>query len=490
MTQDNHFDVRRVIEENTRVKTLKELEQEGKRAVKVVRASQIYELITEAVERTIQSTSLDMAEQQKLEVIKQSNDEFRRLVREREEERQRNERREAQLAQYEDEIRKLRAEIDRISREQSDDKRKLTTQKQSIEDSHEVEEKLRREVRAAIEERDRIARERDTVTDELGKLRTDLGRRETDRDQSIRSTREECDRLTGKLRAETARADEAERKVQQLTIEIERLRAEIENSARNREEDRKLIQSMRDSDNAWQAKVDGLQAELRQIHSKRDDDISRTEEAEKLSAQSAEELRSLRTDLQRLVRDQENAEAQKRAQGEIIATYEKQIAALTDEIRSAHEKATSPELINALFDQVNSIKSSFDQLNQGAVVTPAQQARMEREAAAFATMEKLFAEKMEKMSKQISNKLEDMTYKPKEKAVESAKIVLDNLFRDETPIETNLENVGIREQSGGGILGALERLKSMQSGGAFGNKNVMPGGPSEKSTQDEESEEK
>jgi hypothetical protein len=115
---------------------------------------------------------------------------------------------------------------------------------------------------------------------------------------------------------------------------------------------------------------------------------------------------------------------------------------------------------------------------------------MEREAAAFSTMEKLFAEKMEKMSKQISNKLEDITYKPKEKAVESAKIVLDNLFRDEAPIETNLENVGIREQSGGGILGALERLKSMQSGGAFGNKNVMPGGSSDEATQDQESEEK
>ena len=83
-----------------------------------------------------------------------------------------------------------------------------------------------------------------------------------------------------------------------------------------------------------------------------------------------------------------------------------------------------------------------------------------------------------------------MTYKPKGKAVESAAIVLDNLFRDETPMETNLENVGIREQSGGGILGALERLKSLQVGGTFGNKNVMPGGASDDSTKDQESEEK
>jgi chromosome segregation ATPase len=477
MTRDEHFDVRRVIEENTRVKTLKELEQEGKRAVKVVRASQIYDLIAEAVDRTIQSTSLDMAEKQKLEVIKQSNEEFRRLVREREEERQRNEKREAQLGQYEDEIRKLRAEFERLSREQTDDRRKLATQKQTLEDTHEVEEKLKRELRAVIEERDRIARERDTVQDEIGKMRTDLGRRDTDRDQSLRQTREENDRTVTKLRAETTRADEAERKVQQLLIEIERLKAEIDNSTRNREEDRKLIQSLRDSDDAWQKKVDGLQAELRQLLSRRDDELSRAEEAEKLSAQSADELRALRGDLQRLVRDQENAEAQKRAQTEIIAAYEKQIVALTEEMRSAHEKTTPPELINALFAQVQSIKSSFDQLNQGSVVTPAQQARMDREAQAFSTMEKLFAEKMEKMSKQISNKLEDITYKPKEKAVESAKIVLDNLFRDEAPMETNLENVGIRTQSGGGILGALERLKSLQGGGL--GKGAAPAGEGE-----------
>ena len=49
----------------------------------------------------------------------------------------------------------------------------------------------------------------------------------------------------------------------------------------------------------------------------------------------------------------------------------------------------------------------------------------------------------------------------------------------------NLENVGIRTQSGGGILGALERLKSLQSGG-FG-KGAAPAGEGEE-TKDESTE--
>jgi myosin protein heavy chain len=462
MTPENHFDVRRVIEENTRVKTLKELEQEGKRAVKVVRASQMYDLITEAVERTIQSASMDMAEKQKLEVVRQSNEEFRRLIREREEERQRNAQREALLAQYEGEMRKLRGEVDRVARERADDQRKILTQRQTLEDSTVAEEKLRRE--------------RDTFHQEIAKLRT------------------EAEHLGEKLRLETNARLEAERNVAEArtsasksALEVERLRVELESATRTREEERKLVQSLRDSDTAWQKKVDDLQAEIRAILARREDEVARAEEAEKLSAQSAEELRALRSDLQKLMRDQESAEEQKRAQSARVSEYEKQIAGLQAEVRSTKENAMPPEMIAALLRDVHAIKSSFE---QHAGVHPAAQAHldemMQRENAAISSMEKLFAEKMEKITKQVSNKLEDMTFKPKDKPVEAAKIVLDNLFRDETPMETNLSNVGIREQSGSGIGGALERLRSMHGAGTDPRDERSPGGEETREGEEEE----
>ncbi len=380
MTQENVLDVRRVIEENTRIKTLKELELEGKRAVKVVRASQMYDLITEAVEKTMRSKSLDLADQQKLDVIKQSNEEFRRLVHEREEERRHNEGREAMLAQYEGEIRKLRSEIDRVTQEHTDDRRKQIGQKQIFDEATSAADRMKLELRSAVEERDR--------------------------------------------------------------------------AVRAHEEDRK--------------KIDELQAEVRRLLERRDQDQSRAEQASQMTAQSAEELRALREDLKKVLHDQENSEANRRAQAQMIADYERRIVTLTDDVRTARERAMPPEMITALMGDVQAIRSSFEQIGQHGHVHPAEQARrdemLQREATAISMMEKLFAEKMEKMSKQISNKIEDLSFKPKEKPVEAAQIVLDNLFRDDSPMETNLGNVGVREQAGAGILGALKRLRSLQGG--------------------------
>ena len=65
MSQQHAIDVRKVIENSTQVKTLQELEKEGRRAVKVVRAAKISELIEKAVENVIAERSMRVVEEEK-----------------------------------------------------------------------------------------------------------------------------------------------------------------------------------------------------------------------------------------------------------------------------------------------------------------------------------------------------------------------------------------------------------------------------------------
>ena len=82
MSAERPMNLRGLFESNTRVTTLQELEKQGKSRVKVVNTTQIIKLITEAVESVVERRAMMIAEQERETIIKDSNDEFRRLLKE------------------------------------------------------------------------------------------------------------------------------------------------------------------------------------------------------------------------------------------------------------------------------------------------------------------------------------------------------------------------------------------------------------------------
>ena len=73
-------DVRKVIEDSTYTTTLKDLERRGKNKVRVVKARQIYRLIAEAVNQVMEKSSMEMAEEQREQLIDESKKQLDKIL--------------------------------------------------------------------------------------------------------------------------------------------------------------------------------------------------------------------------------------------------------------------------------------------------------------------------------------------------------------------------------------------------------------------------
>jgi chromosome segregation ATPase len=88
MTTDVRVDVRAAIEKNSYLTSVADLERRGKRQVKVIKTSLIYDLIHQAVENVQRGRETGMGEEERQRLVEESKKEFDRLLSEQQRQRQ------------------------------------------------------------------------------------------------------------------------------------------------------------------------------------------------------------------------------------------------------------------------------------------------------------------------------------------------------------------------------------------------------------------
>jgi hypothetical protein len=188
MNQQHVIDVRKVIEGSTQVKTLRELEKEGRHAVKVVRTGKISELIEQAVENVIAERSMRVVEEEKNALIQATGEEFRRLLRDADEERKKSEQIRGKMIAYEKEILELKHKLEMSEHVHSEDLRLLDEQKTVVDELRETVKHLKGELEEIVErlrseegDRQEMDKRLEDLRDENHRLREDLARSEEQR---------------------------------------------------------------------------------------------------------------------------------------------------------------------------------------------------------------------------------------------------------------------------------------------------------------------
>lgn len=104
-------DIKSALSERSRTATLDELRNEGRKRVRLIRAEHVAQMISEAVTGAIEASGLvDPGEVDRL--VEKSREEFKAILREREEELRRAQENEERLEETEEQLGKLRQELD------------------------------------------------------------------------------------------------------------------------------------------------------------------------------------------------------------------------------------------------------------------------------------------------------------------------------------------------------------------------------------------
>jgi len=246
MKAEQHIvDVKKVIEDNLQVKSLRDLEREGRRTVKVVRASRISEMIEEAVERAIAERSMQVVEEEKHALIESTNDEFRRLVHEATEERKKSEHHREKVTAYEKEILELKHKLELGEHIHAEDARLLAEQREVVDDLKEKVKSLSAELdeilhrgREEEAERVKVRAKLEATLGENERLRNDLSRAAKLRDDLAEAAKERGD-AEAKLREHLA---EAQKERDQA---VSRMREAVAKQAESEEGGRKDDETIR-----------------------------------------------------------------------------------------------------------------------------------------------------------------------------------------------------------------------------------------------------
>lgn len=109
-------DIKSALSERSRTATLDELRNEGRKRVRLIRAEHVAQMISEAVTGAIEASGLvDPGEVDRL--VEKSREEFKAILREREEELRRAQENEERLEETEEQLGKLRQELDATRQE-------------------------------------------------------------------------------------------------------------------------------------------------------------------------------------------------------------------------------------------------------------------------------------------------------------------------------------------------------------------------------------
>ncbi len=411
---DKVIDVRGVIDRSARVATLKELAEQGKKKVKVVSTSQITQMISEAVDNVVARRALTLAEKERAQLVKESNDEFKRIAAERESERQGTT--------------LLKTQIDELKRELDARTRELTETKASLENG------------TGLRERQR----------ELEAEARDLARQGEDDRRTIEGLRKDAASLKDELK-ESRRENEKLRAFESEAAALRQSKAHAEDGARG---DRKRVEELQ---KAHEEDVRTAAAQQERIKSleRRVEELGRDLAAAREAGASSNAMASLKSDLKALLQSQSQSQEIVKSQAEQLRQYERKIAALSEDLTKQRETSVPADAMAALIGQFAELKSTLERkADENAAA-----------AGAMGSIEQLIAQKMDAIQKNIALKVENIAFKPQEAEAVATDVVLDRIFDHQQNLESNLGNVEVKQAEEGGIGDSLKRLKNMQKPG-------------------------
>lgn len=124
-------DIKEALSARSRTATLDELANEGRKKVRLIRAEHVAAMISEAVHSAIEQSGL-IEPQAAEKLVEKSRQEFRTILREREEEQQRAQANEAMLAQRERELIEVQERLAELSQALASTKQELATAAQDL----------------------------------------------------------------------------------------------------------------------------------------------------------------------------------------------------------------------------------------------------------------------------------------------------------------------------------------------------------------------
>lgn len=278
-------------------------------------------------------------------------------------------------------------------------------------------EKSREEFRRLLAEREKELSEHRDRLRQLDQAREDLAK--------VTSEAERLKILEAELRRqnETMSAQVADLKIAAKSggENSEAVRAEVEKLRKNEESSRKE----KDSALAQNQELRRIESELR-----KNEEIGR-KEREKLLAQI--------TELNKTIQD--------------LASRKPEPAPAPAPAPVVQQ--TSPEvmeLLKTLGSELASVKAGLKDVATKPVETKSSDS------------DKVVADKMDEITKTLSSRLDQIGRKVGIGAVDvSDQVQLDNIFNDQESLESNIENVEVKERRGSGIGGAIDRIKALRN---------------------------
>jgi chromosome segregation ATPase len=443
--QDKVIDVRGVLERNCTTTSVDELRSQGRSRVKVINAKQISALIEEAVARAIEarrsSSTVDTNA-----LIEASRVEFQNLVAEREQE-----------------LREVRAEKAAVEQER-EALRSEVAEKQALEET----------VQRAREELQRVLGS--PALEDLEQVLRGFAERErseeAQRAEALHRELEELDaqsrELAQRLEQCSRERDEARRAQQHAEAALAALQAERDAAANALEHERETLRQEVGEKRALEDTVQQARGELQRVLSSPtledlENVLRRFAEHERSKGQRraetmsrggtagevARELDERGRMEQELAATRGELEEARRALQRERADLESQLHELgsrQDAVRGA--EAASNQAMSAILAELRQLKDTVEKAPVAAPQAPALDASKMMES---------LGEAMEKKLDKLGRKL-GMGSGPEV----ASGISFDGLFASSSTMESNLEQVEVKEREGGSIQDAVARMKAMR----------------------------
>lgn len=199
--------------------------------------------------------------------------------------------------------------------------------------------------------------------------------------------------------------------------------------------------------------IDKSRTEFREILKERQAEVERAHEVEEQLADRERELEQLRAQLTAVQQDFTAAQAEIEQNRRTLAELEEQAEAAPAEPAAPASTGAPPELLMSLVNELAGLKAqlAIQQAPQPAAAAPAPD----------------FTAALEKLTGSLNDRLEKLGRKMGvSAAVEAGDVKFDGMFKDDgKQLESNMDNIQIKQKAGGGIAANLARLKKLKGGG-------------------------
>ena len=421
------IDVGAALEKNTYLTSVADLERRGKRQVKVIKTSLIYDLITKAVDNVRQTmeSSLDFMERERL--VEESKIEFDRLLGE-------HQSQQGRLKELEDRIEDLNSRLAESEGNLQDERNRIQevleerdrALQEKLPGEEEGSDGLGSEEKARYEARIEELQEKLLVNEDVAKSLEIEENRRRDLESENAGYQARINELTEKL------AEQEKNGTARVENEIENLSSQIQD----------FEQALEVTRQAAQEKDKAL--------------VEERERSEKEEANRSETAGHLHDMIRRQEAELEEAEKARKENED----YRLQVASLTAELKAVRENQPATD---GLLDELKEMREDFKAMESRNRELEVLAAAAENPAPDTSALEEIFEQKVAKITSEISAKLEGLKHgSDVGTSPEDIKLTIAKIFSEE--IDSNVSNIGdikVKEKKTGGISDNLKRLKNL-----------------------------